>query len=147
MNEEQRNKTGLRRAQFARSLAEAKGMTLVEIMIVLTIIASIMGVVGFYVFGALGRASTQEARIEISQLGNMVDAYYLSSSPRRLPDRLEQLAEGPQPLTKEIPQDPWGNDYVYKKQSNQEFEIYSAGPDGTEGTEDDVFAKEGDDEG
>jgi general secretion pathway protein G len=132
---------------LARSLAEAKGMTIVELMIVLTIIASIMGVVGFFVFGALDRASTQEARIEINQLGNMVDAYYLSSSPRQLPDSLQDLAEGPQPLTEEVPMDPWGNDYVYKKQSNREFEIYSAGPDGTEGTEDDVFAKEGEDEG
>lgn len=140
---EERVDEKLRRGAMARSLSNAHGMTIVELMIVLTIIASIMGVVGFFVFGALDRASTSEARIEINQLSNLVEAYYLSSSPRSLPDNLEQLAEGPSPLTENVPQDPWGNDYVYKKNSNRDFEIYSLGPDGAEGTEDDVFAEEG----
>jgi general secretion pathway protein G len=143
MTEEKKRR--LRRARLARSLSEAKGMTIVELMIVLTIIASIMGVVGFFVFGALDKASIQEARIEVKQLGNLVDAYYLSSSPRQLPDSLQDLAEGPSPLTKEVPKDPWGNDYIFKKSSNREYEIYSAGPDGSEGTEDDVRAEESSD--
>lgn len=138
----------LQRADFRRALVEAKGMTIVELMIVLTIIASIMGVVGFFVFGALDRANISEARIEIGQLSNMCDAYYLSSSPKKLPDSLQDLAEGPAPLTEKVPQDPWGNDYIYKKEGNRKFTIYSAGPDGSEGTEDDVYAEdEGGDQG
>lgn len=140
MNDQKDKK--LRRVRVARALANAQGMTIVELMIVLTIIASIMGVVGFFVFGALDRANIQEARIEANQLSNMVDAYYLSSSPRSLPGSLEDLAKGPSPLTEKVPKDPWGNDYIYKKASNREFEIYSAGPDGSEGTEDDVHAEE-----
>jgi general secretion pathway protein G len=109
--------------------------------------ASIMGVVGFYVFGALDKASISEARIEISQLTNMCDAYYLSSSPKKMPDNLNDLAEGPSPLTKEVPKDPWGNDYIYKKEGNRDISIYSAGPDGSEGTADDVYGEgEGEDE-
>lgn len=132
----------LKRADLRRSLAEAKGMTIVELMIVLTIIASIMGVVGFYVFGALDKANISEARIEIGQLTNMVNTYYLSSSPKKFPDSLQDLAEGPSPLTQKVPQDPWGNDYVYKKESGRKFVIYSAGPDGSEGTEDDVYSED-----
>ena len=125
---------------LVKSLKEARGMTIVELMIVLTIIASIMGVVGFFVFGTLDKANIKESQIEIAQLTSMVEAFYLSASPRAFPNDLEEMTKGASPLTKEIPRDPWGNDYVYKKTSGREFEIYSAGPDGIEGNEDDVRA-------
>lgn len=130
---EPRNRPGV-----VRTLSEARGMTIVELMIVLTIIASIMGVVGFYVFGTLDRANIREAEIEIGQLTQMVESYYLSSSPRQFPNDLEELTRGPSPLTKQIPSDPWGQPYVYKKIGNRDFEIYSVGPDGVEGNDDDV---------
>ena len=137
----------MKRADWVRVVGNSQvGMTIVELMIVLTIIASIMGVVGFYVFGALDQASIQEARIEINQLQNLVNSYYLSSSPRKFPDSLQDMTEGASPLTKEIPKDPWGNPYIYKKMSNREFEIFSMGPDGSEGGEDDVRADDGGDE-
>jgi len=40
-----------------------------------------------------------------------------------------------------VPQDPWGNDYIYvvpgAKNTNK-FDVRSKGPDGVEGSEDDV---------
>ena len=147
MKAEQQQQQNLRRSDFRRSLAQARGMTIVELMIVLTIIASIMGVVGFFVFGALDRANISEARIEITQLTNMCNAYYLTSSPKKMPDSLEDLAEGPSPLTQKVPVDPWGNAYIYKRESNTKVKIYSMGPDGAEGTEDDVYAEDEGDEG
>ncbi len=121
-------------------------MTIVELMIVLTIIASIMGIVGFYAFGATVSAGVQEARIEIKQLSNMVETRYLASSPRSLPSSLDELAEGADRLTEEVPKDPWGSDYIYTKKGNRDFSIHSAGPDGIEGNEDDVYETgEGDD--
>ena len=62
----------------------------------------------------------------------------MSTTPNALPESLEDLTEGDQPLTKEIPTDPWGNPYVYRKIDETEFEIFSVGPDGVEGTDDDV---------
>lgn len=131
------------RIDAKHALANAKGMTIVELMIVLTIIASIMGMVGFYVFGALDKANIKNAEIEIGQLSNLVEAYYLSSSPRGFPNQLEDIAAGPSPLTKEIPLDPWGTEYIYRKVSKREFEISSAGPDGIEGNEDDIRKGDG----
>jgi len=137
------------RSEAASALARshgcesARGMTLVEIMIVVTIMASIMGVVGFYVFGALDQANVKEAKIEIEKLRQMVDQYYVTSTPNQVPDNLSTLTEGPAPITKSIPKDPWGNDYVYEKEGNREFTIYSPGPDGQPGTEDDVYGGEG----
>ena len=65
---EDRREENLKKVSLAGALSNMKGMTIVELMIVLTIIASIMGVVGFYVFGTLDKANVQEARIEIGQL-------------------------------------------------------------------------------
>lgn len=136
-NEESTMKVG-RMKSAAKGLKNARGMTLVEIMIVITIMASVMGVVGFFVFGALDTANERTARIEIQQLEQMVNAFYLSTSPNRLPDTLDELTQGNSPLTKEVPLDPWGNDYIYRKNSNRDFVIISPGADGIEGTEDDV---------
>lgn len=131
-----RNK--LRKTSLRLTLANARGMTIVELMIVLTIIASIMGVVGFAVFGAVDRANVKEAQIEIGSLTQMVESYYLTTEPSQFPNTLDDLTTGPSPLTKQVPKDPWGNPYIYKKTSNREFEIFSVGADGIEGSEDDV---------
>lgn len=142
MNEETKRMTAreIARALMTgdRGLVNARGMTLVEVLIVLTIMASIMGVVGVNVVGALQRADVKKATVEIGNLESMVTQYMLASSPRSLPDSLDDLTKGPAPLVDKVPKDPWGNDYVYNKTSNVEFTIISAGADGNEGTEDDV---------
>ena len=136
------------RTSESRALLDQRGMTLVEIMIVVTIMASIMGVVGFFVFGALEEANIKEAKIEVSNLGNMVESYYLMTDPHQLPDSLDDLSEKKN-LVKggEIPTDPWGNEYVYCKEGGQQYTILSKGPDGTEGTEDDIVSKSGGNQG
>lgn len=93
----------------------------------------------FFTFGAIDcHEPTKVVPFETGQLSNLVEAYYLSSTPRVLPNRLEDLAAGPSPLTKEIQKDPWGNDYIYRKTSTKGFDIFSAGRDGIEGNEDDI---------
>ncbi len=127
---------------LATTMNNTKGMTIVEIMIVLTIIASISGMVGFFVMGALDKANNKQALTEIRNLEGIVNAYYLASSPRKFPDSLAQLAEGPSPLTKKVPKDPWGAEYVYTKVGKREFKITCLGADGQEGTEDDIKNEE-----
>lgn len=132
----------LKKAHLGDLATNQRGMTLVEIMIVVTIMASIMGVVGFFVFGALDEANKKEARIEIGQLSQMVESYYLTTDPHQLPDRLDDLNKKNLVKGGEIPTDPWGNDYVYRK-NGRDFEILSPGPDGAEGTQDDISSKKG----
>lgn len=119
-------------------IKDARGMTLVEIMIVITIMASIAGVVGFFVFGAIDRANVGNAETQINNLENMVEMYYTTTTPNQLPNSLDDLTDGTMPITDEVPVDPWGNDYIYRRHSDRSFEICSAGPDGVEGTEDDI---------
>ena len=83
----------------------------------------------------------KEARSEIRILSNAVDSYRTLNG-RKLPYTLETLTRGPAPIIKEVPKDPWGNEYVYTKTGPRTFEIVSAGIDGRVGTEDDVRAAE-----
>lgn len=86
----------------------------------------------------LERAAAEKASIDIYNLQNMVDAYYIQAKPSRLPDTLEALTQPPNEMTPRIPLDPWGHSYIYEKQSKTDYVIFSAGPDGEPGTIDDV---------
>jgi general secretion pathway protein G len=117
-----------------------RGMTLVEIMIVITIMASIMGVVGFFVFGTLNQAQSKTARLGINQLDQIVQTHYMLNN--KMPSNLEELTEGDDPLIKDESKlkDPWGNKYIYERSGGTNYKIFSAGPDGQRGTKDDVRA-------
>ena len=41
-------------------------------------------------------------------------------------------------LDKDVPPDPWGNPYQYELIDQDTFRIWSVGPDGVDGTEDDI---------
>ena len=118
-----------------------RGMSLVEVLIVLTIMASIAGVVGVFALGALDDAQIKEANVEVGTISRLIEQYMLKGSPPRLPESLEDLTQGRNPVTKSIPKDPWGNDYVYRKTGGRQFELFSVGEDGQEGTEDDIMAE------
>jgi len=57
-------------------------------------------------------------------------------------DRHAEVHEAQQPyLKRDVPKDPWGNDYVYRYpgQHNQEgYDLHSNGPDGKLGGDDDI---------
>ena len=109
-------------------------------MIVLTIMASIAAVVGFFAKGALDNAKIKEAQTEVGNLKQMVDTYFVSAN--EYPNSLDDLKSPPggmSPIVKEIPKDPWNNDYNYSKGGgSDEPSISSNGPDGQAGTDDDI---------
>ncbi|MFT4703667.1 MAG: general secretion pathway protein G [Bradymonadia bacterium] len=128
------------RRQLAGVLANQRGMTLVEIMIVLTIMASIMGVVGVFAAGALDNSRAREADIESAQIAGFVEQFYVYVGD--YPDSLNQLVNPPSGVSKftsEIPDDPWGNPYQYS-QSRGEFSVCSFGKDESSGGEADHCA-------
>jgi general secretion pathway protein G len=138
----------MKKAQFlcrrARRHAQ-RGMTLIEIMVVLVIIGLVMGMVGVAVFGRLSKAQNDVAGTQIKKIGEALELYKLSF--RQYPSTSEGLNAlaspkgNEEPFMKEIPKDPWNNEYSYiaPGQRNQGgFDMCSNGKDGVAGSGDDI---------
>ena len=123
--------------------------TLVEMLLVLVILATLAAIVIPKMAGRSQQAKVTAAASQISSFELALDqfevdnGYYPKSG--NLNDLLEQPANAPgwkgPYLSKGIPQDPWGNPYVYEypgKHRANGYDLLSAGPDGRSGTEDDL---------
>src|SRR3954449_4227116 len=99
------------------------GFTLVEILVVITIIGLIMALVGPRVLNYLGESKAKAAKIQIESFASALDLYYLDLG--RYPNSNEGLAaltqasgtagwNGPYLRGGLVPADPWGHAYVYR---------------------------------
>lgn len=126
----------------ADSKGASKGFSLLEIMVTITIMTMIMGAVGVGVMGYLDKSKIKQSKIDIGTISNALDLYKTEFG--RYPDSdggLSSLVEEKILKEKKVPKDPWGNEYVYiYPGSNNEdsFDLYSFGPDGKEGGNDDI---------
>ena len=115
----------------------ARGMTLIEIMVVLVILGLIAGAIGFNVFNQLKEAQIRTAKLDIGAISNGVDLFHVETG--QWPDALGQLV--PKYIT-ELHTDPWGSEYSFIR-SGEGYEIYSYGPDKAQGGGDDITVKGG----
>lgn len=126
---------------FGKKVLNQKGMTLIEIMIVLAILASIMAILGSKFVGAQDKARIKEAKLAMGEISKALSMYYTDCG--KYPASLELLIK-PDPACaswgptsylekkKTVPKDPWGNDFVYEL-NGSEFTLKSYGKDGVEG--------------
>jgi general secretion pathway protein G len=121
-----------------------RGFTLVEILVVITIIGLIMGLVGPRVLNYLSESKAKAAKIQIESFASALDLFYLDTG--RYPSSGEGLAvlvqrpgdaaawNGPYLKGSVVPKDPWGHPYVYRSPGEHGFyDIISYGSDGQEG--------------
>src|SRR6202163_1013178 len=111
------------RRAVSGSVAGIRGMTLIEILVVLTLIGIIMGIVGGNYLGQGEKAKAKAAKIEIEQIGQTLDLFKLEVG--RYPTSQEGLQallsapagvanwNGPYWKKATLPKDPWGNEYKY----------------------------------
>lgn len=123
------------------------GITLLELLVVMVIIALFATLVGTRLWKNVASAKTTTAKSQIETFENAIEQFRLDVG--RLPTQeegLQALRVRPQTvesskwngpyLQKEIPVDPWGNAYVYRAPGQHgEFDILSYGRDGREGGE------------
>jgi general secretion pathway protein G len=110
-----------------------RGMTLIEIMVVITILGLIMAAVGVSVIPKLEEAKQDTARLDIKNIQSALKLYYTKKG--KYPDTgtgLRALVET-QNLDK-IPLDPWGHEYVYMNEGGKPV-LITYGADGTQGGE------------
>ena len=122
-----------------------RGMTLVEIMVVVVIISLVATVVGVSVLSRLDEARKSLAKTQIHNIGDALDLYKLSM--RTYPSTAEGLQalvspkNNEKPFLDKVPKDPWGNDYVYIYPGQHNpggFDIMSYGQDSVPGGGDDI---------
>jgi general secretion pathway protein G len=116
------------------------GFTLIELILVTVIIGILAGMVVINLTGRVREAQVRAAKGDIMTYGNAVDLYALDHNDK-FPSSLEDLVKGDRHYVREIKNDPWGNAYIYKPPTSVEkgdYKIFSAGPDGAPGNEDDV---------
>ncbi len=136
-------------------LNNQKGMTLIEIMIVMVILGGLMATLGSKVMTQFKKSKISQAKITMAELSKALDTYYADCGS--YPEELSALQTapsdcsnwGPVPYAKDV-KDPWKNDFVYEN-SGGSYKIISLGEDGEEGGDkfdkDIVYPEEDSDEG
>jgi general secretion pathway protein G len=125
---------------------QAKGFTLIELIVVIVILGLLAGLVVPRLFRHVGQAKIATARAQISAFQTALGAYRLDTGKFPTTEEgLEALRTAPSGvrnwngpyLPKDIPLDPWGNPYVYKYPGDHgdEPDIVSNGADGRPGGE------------
>ncbi|ODB36778.1 type II secretion system protein GspG [Pseudoalteromonas sp. BMB] len=117
------------------------GFTMMELLIVIVILGLLMSLVAPKFFAQLSSSERKIAAAQMSAFETALDTYRLDVGS--YPSKLEELRSssnkrwnGPY-LPKAIPNDPWGNAYVYKLSGEGEtpYLLKSLGADGQEGGE------------
>lgn len=128
------------RRTIGRGLARAtsqRGMTLIEIMVVLVILGLIASAVGVNVMGSLADAKIKRTKTDLSSLENCLDLYKIDKG------RYPSTEEGLQALVaagkcKANLKDGWDRDYVYLNPGQvhaDSYDVKSYGADGQPGGE------------
>lgn len=127
------------------------GFTLLEIMVVIVILGILASMVVPNLLGNKEEAERQKVVSDITTLEGAMEMYKLNNSRYPTTDQgLEALVTKPEidPIPrnfreggyiKRLPNDPWGSPYLLLSPGeNGQYDVFSAGLDGEEGTEDDI---------
>ena len=130
--------------------AGPKGFSLIELLLVLVILATLTAIVAPRFAGRSEEARITAAAADISNIETSLESFEVNcgrypTEEEGLDALLEQPADlagwkGPY-LKRGLPKDPWGNAYYYARpgiHNKTDYDVYSAGPNGLEGDEDDI---------
>jgi len=134
----------LARVPAAAGHKRLRAMSLLEIMVVITLIGLVTAAIGVAAINQLGKGQSDAARNQAYEIAKSMDIYKLQNgSYPSTAQGISALSNPPKgkPIMEAVPKDPWGNDYIYTspgQKNPSKFDIRSKGSDGVEGTEDDV---------
>jgi len=126
----------------------AHGFTLVEMLLVMVILATLAAIVIPKMAGRSKDAQITAAKSQISSFEVTLDSFEVDNGYYPKTGDLDALVNQPGeaknwhgPYLKNIPLDPWGNAYTYDypgKHNPNGYDLLSNGPDGRSGTDDDI---------
>ena len=116
------------RKNLGRVLRSQKGMTLVEVMVVIVIILTLMGVLAFGVFSMLGDAQGDATRVMVTKTAQNLKLQQLRGKKLKSGSMEQYFTDG-------APMDAWGEELklVVPGPNGLKFDIISYGADGKEG--------------
>lgn len=127
--------------------------TLMEVLLVLVILVALVSLVAINLTGAKQSANQSQAKIQVGALEKTLGMYYLDMNQYpSTAQGLNALIQAPSDLKNpdrwrpyldksSLPVDPWDNEYQYMspgKHNVDKFDLWSLGPDGQDGTADDI---------
>ena len=133
-----------------KALQENRGFTLIELMVVIVILSLLAVLVGPKIIGRTDDAKITAAKDQIRNIETALKLYKLDSgmypsTEQGLQALVSKPTTGKIPTkykdegyleNKNVPKDPWGNDYVYLSPGEHgDYDLYSFGADGTRGGE------------
>ena len=132
-------------------MKKQSGFSLLEVMVVLVIIGMILSIVAPNIMGQQEEAALDKARLDIQQLEDAMNMYKLKnkkypSTEQGLEALVTKTTIDPVPrrfpeggFISKLPEDPWGNPYQLVSPGEMgKIDIFSMGPDGEVGTDDDI---------
>jgi general secretion pathway protein G len=110
-----------------------RGMTLIEIIVVISILSLIMAAVGVSVMNAFDKAHVNTAKLDLGNLRTALKSYYLQN--HRFPNEQQGFETLVQEGILDVPPvDPWNHPYVYSLENGKPV-IKCLGRDGKVGGE------------
>ena len=119
----------------------ARGLSLIEMIIVIVLIGSVLALVTSRIMGGQDRANVGIAKTQLITLSGKIDQFRMDTG--KLPESLDQLVRasgmpnwlGPYAKKEEL-NDPWANPIAYRKPGESgPYELVSLGADGQPGGE------------
>lgn len=137
----------------ARRRARRAGFTLMEVLLVLAILVILGSLAAMSFRGVMSDADTKAAKSQVGLFKTPVDLYQIYF--KHYPSSLQSLVQPPPEVDQAkwqqniapsfpsgtLPKDPWNNDYRFAAPGTHNpngYDIWSMGPDGVDGTPDDV---------
>lgn len=131
--------------QIPRSMTRApskgaqRGMTLIEIIVVIVLIGGVLVVIGGQIFSNKDRAEAKLAKIQVDKVAANINMFEMDTGS--FPGELDDLVSDPGvsgwlgPYSKESElKDPWGNAFDYRMPGDSgPFDLISLGKDGQPG--------------
>ncbi|MBX7165145.1 MAG: type II secretion system major pseudopilin GspG [Pirellulales bacterium] len=130
------------------------GFTLMELLLVMAILVILLGLVAPRFMNTQAKANINAAKSQIGLFKTPLEMYFQNMNAYPTTEQgLLAIAEAPADLENKdkwdgpyidggIPKDPWGHDYQYRypaeKNKNDFPDIWSLGPDGEDGSDDDI---------
>ena len=131
------------------SREKSGGFTLIEVLVVLIILGLLAAIIVPRVAGRADEAKIEQTKIQLKALKDALEMYKLDNgmyptTEQGLKALVEKPSSPPEPprwrqYLDKVPKDAWDRDFIYISPGvNRPYELRSRGPDGEEGTDDDI---------